>query len=145
MNPDHALGWIILAREWLVAGNLVEVKLSLDKAHALDNTSHEFIMAKALYLRALHKHSEALTVLQTLSEAQLEACADDDVEPRGGIAFDTDGNFYVADSETLNILKFDSDLNCSVFVTTDALRAFTGGFPALRGGIAFGDPGFALR
>ena len=55
----------------------------------------------------------------------------------GGIAFDGDGNFYLAERNSGSILRFDQDGNGEVWVTRAKLLAATGIEPALRGAIAF--------
>ena len=73
-----------------------------------------------------------------LTDAQVEAVAGfliDDSE--GGFAFDSEGNFYIAEEDSDNILRIRPDLTGSVWVTADAIRDVTGETPDLEGQIAF--------
>ena len=72
-----------------------------------------------------------------LSKAQLEAVTGAGVDLEGGIAFDSSGNFYVADNGSNSILKFDTTLSGSIWVTNSNMAAVTGTPPNLNGGIAF--------
>lgn len=72
-----------------------------------------------------------------LSEFQLEAVTGGDVDLEGGIAFDSLGNFYVADRASGSILKFDTDLNGTIWVSSSDIAAVTGVPPNLEGGFAF--------
>lgn len=72
-----------------------------------------------------------------LSNTQLQAAAGSPVEARGGIAFDGEGNFYLADTASGSILKFDTTLTGEVWVSASDIQAITGVAPTLDGGIAF--------
>ncbi len=79
-----------------------------------------------------------------LSSAQLGAATGAAVERLdGGIAFDADGSFYVAERDSGGILRFDQEGNGAVWVTKATIVAVTGIDPALRGGIAF-EPEYKL-
>lgn len=79
------------------------------------------------------------TVTTFLSEAELEAatCVNQDVTLYGGIAFDDAGNFYLAETNTDTIYRFDPALQCSVFVPASDISAVTGSGVQLAAGIAF--------
>lgn len=78
-----------------------------------------------------------------LSKADLEAVVGPGrVDLEGGLAFDSSGNFYIANhgssvSGTDDILKFDTSLTGSVWVSAADIKAVTGDDPSLQGGIAF--------
>ena len=72
-----------------------------------------------------------------LSEAQLEAVTGADVDLEGGIAFDSSGNFYVAEESSDSILKFDTTLTGSIWISSAAIEGVTGSDADLEGGIAF--------
>ncbi len=74
-----------------------------------------------------------------LSEAALEGagCVNADVDLEGGIAFDSAGNFYLAEENSDNIYRFDAGLNCSLWISSAQMQAVTGVIPDLDGGIAF--------
>ena len=72
-----------------------------------------------------------------LSQAQLEAANGGAVTPRGGIAFDSAGNFYLAESNAGNLLRFDPSLNGTVWIPASVVVALTGVSPNFNGGIAF--------
>ena len=82
-----------------------------------------------------------------LSEAELELVAGGgtfptDVELEGGIAFDSLGNFYVAESNTDSILKFEPDPTStswsgSIWVAAADMEQVTGSSPDFYAGIAF--------
>ena len=72
-----------------------------------------------------------------LSEATLEGVTGGDVDLEGGIAFDSSGNFYVADDASDSILRFDTSLAGSVWVSKADIMAVTGVDPDFEGGIAF--------
>ncbi len=55
----------------------------------------------------------------------------------GGIAFDSDGNFYVAEENADIIIKFDTSLNASLFASEATLSNAADGTVDLEGGIAF--------
>ncbi len=79
-----------------------------------------------------------------LSEATLEAVTGQDVDLEGGIAFDSAGNFYIAEEATDDILRFDTRLTGSIWVTEEAMEAASGaGDVDLEAGIAFA-PGAPL-
>lgn len=79
-----------------------------------------------------------------LSNAQLGAATGTAVERLdGGIAFDADGSFYLAERDSGGILRFDQGGNGAVWVTRATIVAATGIDPALRGGIAF-EPEYKL-
>lgn len=85
----------------------------------------------------IHRVTPAGVVSTFLSEAQLEAVTGADVDLEGGIAFDSSGNFYVADEASESILRFNSALNGSVWIPAAAMQAVTGVVPDLEAGIAF--------
>jgi len=58
-------------------------------------------------------------------------------EVEGGIAFDSLGNFYVAEDSTENILRFDTVPTGTIFVPADEMTALTGYVSNLEGGITF--------
>ena len=72
-----------------------------------------------------------------ISQAQMEAANGDAVTPRGGIAFDSAGNFYLAESNAGNLLRFDPSLNGTVWVSASVVESLTGVSPNFNGGIAF--------
>ena len=87
-----------------------------------------------------------------LSKEQIETVAGDGVDLEGGIAFDADGNFYLADEKTDGILKWPADdadagtINPDageVFVTDASISAVTGEEADLEAGIFFGTDGSA--
>ena len=87
-----------------------------------------------------------------LSKEQIETVAGDGVDLEGGIAFDVDGNFYLADEKTDRILKWPADdpdagtINPDageVFVTDASISAVTGEEADLEAGIFFGTDGSA--
>ena len=87
-----------------------------------------------------------------LSKEQIETVAGDGVDLEGGIAFDVDGNFYLADEKTDGILKWPADdpdagtINPDageVFVTDASVSAVTGEEADLEAGIFFGTDGSA--
>jgi hypothetical protein len=57
--------------------------------------------------------------------------------PRGGIAFDSSGNFYLAEADAGNLLRFDPILNGTVWISGLVVGTLTGFAPNLNGGIAF--------
>ncbi len=85
----------------------------------------------------IHRINPAGGVGTFLSQAQLEAANGGAVTPRGGIAFDSTGNFYLAESNTGNLLRFDSSLNGTVWIPASVVVALTGVSPSFNGGIAF--------
>ena len=97
----------------------------------------DIIVADNSGANMIHRVTPAGVVTTFLSEANLEAVAGGPVDLEGGIAFDSDGNFYVAESEYDQILKFTPDLQGSVWVSADDIEAVTGTTPILDGGIAF--------
>ena len=61
-----------------------------------------------------------------------------EVDLEGGIAFDSQGYFYLAEEESNNVLKFDSSGNGQIFVSESEITAATGEDNAdLEAGIAF--------
>ena len=58
-------------------------------------------------------------------------------EVEGGIAFDTWGNFFVAEDTMHHILRFDTVPTGTVFVPADEMAELTGYDPNLDGGITF--------
>ena len=85
----------------------------------------------------IHRINPSGGVGTFLSQAQLEAANGDAVTPRGGIAFDGSGNFYLAESNADNILRFDVGLNGTVWVSASVVAVVTGVVPNFNGGIAF--------
>jgi len=90
----------------------------------------------------IYRVTPAGAVSTFLSEATLEAvgCVNGDVNLEGGIAFDSSGNFYLAEESTDSIYMFDPALSCSVWVTAATIQAVTGIAPDFEGGIAFASP-----
>jgi streptogramin lyase len=60
-----------------------------------------------------------------------------DIDPEGGIAFDGDGNFYMAEATSDDIVRFDSDRVGEVWVSAADVEAVTTVAPNYLGGIAF--------
>ena len=58
-------------------------------------------------------------------------------EMEGDIAFDAEGNLYVTDDTGHHILRFDTGLAGSIFVTAGEMSAVTGVVPDINGGVAF--------
>jgi len=85
----------------------------------------------------IHRVTPAGVVTTFLSKANLEAVSGEPVDLEGGIAFDSAGNFYVAEAASNDILKFTPDLQGSIWVSADDIEAVTGNVPILDGGIAF--------
>ena len=85
----------------------------------------------------IHRITPLGGVSTFLSQAQLEAANGGGVTPRGGIAFDSAGNFYLAESNADNILRFDVGLNGTVWVSASLVAVVTGVSPNFNGGIAF--------
>ena len=85
----------------------------------------------------IHRINPAGGVGTFLSQAQLEAANGGAVTPRGGIAFDSAGNFYLAESNAGNLLRFDPSLNGTVWIPASVVVALTGVSPNFNGGIAF--------
>jgi hypothetical protein len=86
----------------------------------------------------VHRVTPGGMVSTFLTAAQLETIAgagNNDLE--GGIAFDSLGNFFLAEEDSASILKFDSALQGTRFVTAAQIQAVTGVPPDLEGGIAF--------
>ena len=81
------------------------------------------------------------TVSTFLTEAQILAAIGDpgqtDVDLEGGIAFDSQGYFYLAEEDSDNIGKFDSSGNGQIFVSETDIEAVTGEDADLDAGIAF--------
>lgn len=77
-------------------------------------------------------------VLMMVLEFQIEAetCANGEVDIRG-ISFDSVGNFYVADSMSNSIYRFDQNFECSKFVSKRDIEKITGIAPLLNSSIAF--------
>ena len=82
-----------------------------------------------------------------LTEEQIEAAAGQSVDLEGGISFDADGNFYLAEENSDSVLKWEVDdasagtidVNSgSAFVTQADIMAVTGSDTDLEAGIAFG-------
>lgn len=97
----------------------------------------DLIVADNAGADTIYRVTLAGVVSTFLSEAQLEAVTGQDVDLEGGIAFDSAGNFYVAEEDTDNILKFDPSLIGSIWVTAANMLAVTGVRPNLEAGIAF--------
>ena len=78
-----------------------------------------------------------------LSKTDLEAVVGGgNVDLEGGIAFDSSGNFYVANEGDVgnpedDIVKFDTALNGSIFVSETDVITVTGFTVDYEGGIAF--------
>jgi hypothetical protein len=72
-----------------------------------------------------------------LTEAQIEAVTGVDLNPEGGLAFDSNGDLFLAETTSGTILKFDSQLNGMVWVSKATIQAATGAEPELTGQIAF--------
>ena len=85
----------------------------------------------------IYRLTTAGAVSTFLSEADLVAVTGSAIDLEGGIAFDSLGNFYVADAYTDSILKFDTSLSGSVWVSATDIQTVTGVAPVLEGGIAF--------
>ena len=85
----------------------------------------------------IHRINPAGGVGTFLSQAQLEAANGGAVTPRGGIAFDSAGNFYLAESNAGNLLRFDPSLNGTVWIPASVVVALTGVSPNFNGDIAF--------
>jgi DNA-binding beta-propeller fold protein YncE len=82
------------------------------------------------------------TVSIFLTEAQILTAIGDpgqtEVDLEGGIAFDSQGYFYLAEEDSDNVLKFDSSGNGQIFVSESEIGAVTGeGDADLEAGIAF--------
>ena len=92
----------------------------------------------------IHRINPSGGVGTFLSQAQLEAANGGAVTPRGGIAFDGSGNFYLAESNADNILRFDVDLNGTVWVSASVVAVATGVAPNFNGGIAFEPVGITV-
>ena len=92
----------------------------------------------------IHRVTPIGGVSTFLSQAQLEAANGGGVTPRGGIAFDSSGNFYLAESGAGNLLRFDSGLNGTVWISSSAVEAVTGVAPSFNGGIAFEPVGITV-
>jgi len=92
----------------------------------------------------IHRINPSGGVGTFLSQAQLEAANGGPVTPRGGIAFDGSGNFYLAESNADNILRFDIGLNGTVWVAASVVAAATGVAPNFNGGIAFEPVGITV-
>ena len=92
----------------------------------------------------IHRINPAGGVGTFLSQAQLEAANGGGVTPRGGIAFDGSGNFYLAESNADNILRFDVGLNGTVWVSASVVAVATGVAPNFNGGIAFEPVGITV-
>ena len=85
----------------------------------------------------IHRVTPSGGVSTFLSQAQMEAANGGAVTPRGGIAFDSAGNFYLAESNAGNLLRFDPSLNGTVWIPASVVVALTGVSPNFNGGIAF--------
>ncbi len=92
----------------------------------------------------IHRVTPLGGVSTFLSQAQLEAANGGAVTPGGGIAFDGSGNFYLAESNADNILRFDVGLNGTVWVSRSAVEAVIGVAPNFNGGIAFEPVGITV-
>ncbi len=87
-----------------------------------------------------------------LSEAEIEAVVGGNIDLEGGIGFDADGNFYVAEENSDTIYVWNADdasagtideTSGQVFVTDTAMTAASGAQTDLEAGIAFGTDAFA--
>ena len=85
-----------------------------------------------------------------LSEAEIEAVVGSNVDLEGGISFDADGNFYVADENSDSIYVWDGydaetggihPESGSLFVSEADMQAASGDNIDLEGGIGFGPGG----
>ena len=85
----------------------------------------------------IYRVTPAGVVSVFLSKAQLDAVTGEDVDLEGGIAFDSVGNFYVAEAETDSILRFNPALNGVVWISAAAMEAVAGEDVDLGGAIAF--------
>lgn len=78
-----------------------------------------------------------------LNETLLDTCANDTIDTRAGIAFDSAGNFFWGDADSDSIYVVDgTTLNdpapdCQVFVSSADIEGVTGVTPDITGGIAF--------
>mgnify|MGYP001613494194 CR=1 FL=1 len=73
-----------------------------------------------------------------LSKAALEAITTPfTVDLDGGIAFDSSGNFYLAEANSDSILRFDAGLTGTAWVPAASIQAVTNAIADLQGGIAF--------
>jgi hypothetical protein len=72
-----------------------------------------------------------------LTEIQLEAVTKMDLNPEAGLAFDSEGNFFMGETGSQSILKFDKDLNGIIWVSRDDIEKVTMVVPSLTGQIAF--------
>ncbi len=97
----------------------------------------DIIVADVLGADTIWRVTPAGVVSTFLSESQLETVNGGDVDLEGGIAFDSLGNFYVAESDSNSILKFDTSLSGSIWVSSSDIADVTGVSPNLLGGIAF--------
>ncbi len=87
---------------------------------------------------AIFRVTPAGVVSTFISEVQIVAVTGDTAATlEGGMAFDSLGNFYVVESRSDSILKFDSSLNGRIFVSAADIQAVTGVAPNLNSGIAF--------
>jgi large repetitive protein len=82
-----------------------------------------------------------------LSESQLEAVVGQDVDLEGGISFDAEGNFYIAEENTDNVYQFsgyDADMGTidastgTLYISEEQFESVQGHDTDLEGGIAFG-------
>ena len=82
-----------------------------------------------------------------LSEPQIEAAAGQGVDLEGGISFDAEGNFYLAEENSDAVLVWTADdaaagtidtASGEVFVSRDDLQAVTGADADLEAGLTFG-------
>ena len=92
----------------------------------------------------IHRVTPIGGVSTFLLQAQLEAANGGGVTPRGGIAFDSSGNFYLAESGAGNLLRFDPGLNGTVWISSSAVEAVTSVAPSFNGGIAFEPVGITV-
>jgi len=123
------------------SGGVPSVLSSGDPLQALDQfmtrASNGDILIADESPDVVHRVTPIGGVSTFLSQAQLEAANGGGVTPRGGIAFDSSGNFYLAESNTGNLLRFDPGLNGTVWISGSAVGAVTGVVPNFNGGIAF--------
>lgn len=86
-------------------------------------------------------------ISEFLTKAEVEEVSRGPWTNDGGIAFDGQGDFYIADEGLGQILRFDRELNGSIWITADQLLEVTGpgpkGSPDLEATIAF-EPEYEL-
>ncbi|MEM9557540.1 MAG: carboxypeptidase regulatory-like domain-containing protein [Acidobacteriota bacterium] len=90
-------------------------------------------------LDRIHRVDPSTGLVDTfLDQSLLEAPLGGDADLEGGIAFDVDGNFYLAEENQDQVFRYEAgSLVGSIYVSEAAMRAVTGSRPDLDGGIAF--------